>query len=82
MSISCAKEEFESFQVIIAPTSEYSSVAVTMKMFPKLGPSATLEVGNATFSNVSAWGQGSYSGNFFVFNNSESTFSMIYLRIM
>lgn len=37
LKISAAKEELECFQVIIPPTSQYSSIIVSISMFPNLG---------------------------------------------
>lgn len=58
--ISCAKEEFESFQLIIAPTT-LSSLTVSVSGFSSLGDTWDLDIGVATFSTASSWGQGSYS---------------------
>ena len=61
LSISSAREELESFQVIVGPTNQYSSVTVTMDMFPNLGVAAEIDVGKADFVAASAWAQGTVS---------------------
>lgn len=38
LHLSCAREELESFQVVLAPTSAISSATVTLPMFSGLGP--------------------------------------------
>eukprot|EP00026_Physarum_polycephalum_P000452 Phypoly_transcript_00453.p2 GENE.Phypoly_transcript_00453~~Phypoly_transcript_00453.p2 ORF type:complete len:706 (+),score=95.46 Phypoly_transcript_00453:2560-4677(+) len=53
-------EELESFQVIIAPTSTFSSMTVRLSNFTRLGAAQWVDVGAAKFSQVSAWGQGTY----------------------
>jgi len=53
-------EELESFQVIIAPTSAFSSITIRISNFTRLGATQWVDVGAAKFSQVSAWGQGTY----------------------
>jgi hypothetical protein len=60
LNVYCAREELESFQVVIAPTS-VASMTVSFAAFPGLAAGAWLEVAVASFSPVSPWGQGTWS---------------------
>ncbi|KAH3761610.1 hypothetical protein Pelo_6613 [Pelomyxa schiedti] len=61
LQASCARNEFESFQLVLAPTSAASSASVAVSAFsPALGSASSLEIAAASFSAVSPWGQGSY----------------------
>ncbi len=57
LNVFCGREELESFQVIVAPSSA-GSIAVWMGMFPNMPANGWLEVAHATFSPTSPWGQG------------------------
>lgn len=58
VTLTCAREELESFQVIVAPTSAFATMTVTMAPFPGLGPTATIDVGKVGFTPNSQWAFG------------------------
>eukprot|EP00727_Mastigamoeba_balamuthi_P013774 m51a1_g9019 hypothetical protein (777) ;mRNA; f:177825-180620 len=55
LDISCAKGELESFQIVIAPTSAFSSIGVSVGAFGSLGPTAWTDVGVASWVAPSPW---------------------------
>ena len=59
LSVFCGREELESFQLIVAPSSA-GSVVVNFANFAGLPVDAWLECAEAQFSPVSPWGQGSW----------------------
>jgi len=58
LRISCALEELESFQVVVAGTSAFTSLTVTMTNFTGLGAATWIDVGRAIFSPMSPWSHG------------------------